>query len=148
MLRDVVAYGTATRAQSLGRKDVAGKTGTTNDNVDAWFAGYTSSLVGVAWIGHDQPRSLGANETGAVAALPIWIAYMQKALKGVPERPLEAPEGVVSLRINAESGLRDDNGTLSEWFFNESLPRREEALVAPSPQPGGRTSQEVRNQLF
>jgi penicillin-binding protein 1A len=148
MLRDVVAYGTATRAQSLGRKDVAGKTGTTNENVDAWFAGYTSSLVGVAWIGHDQPRSLGANETGAVAALPIWIAFMQKALKGVPERPLEAPEGVVSLRINAETGLRDDNGTLSEWFFNESLPRREEALVAPSPQPGGRTSQEVRNQLF
>jgi penicillin-binding protein 1A len=148
MLRDVVAYGTATRAQALGRKDVAGKTGTTNENVDAWFAGYTSALVGVAWIGYDQPRSLGNNETGAVAALPIWIAYMQKALKGVPERPLEAPEGVVSLRINAESGLRDDNGTLSEWFFNESLPRREEALATPSPQPGGRTSQEVRNQLF
>jgi penicillin-binding protein 1A len=148
MLRDVVAYGTATRAQSLGRKDLAGKTGTTNENVDAWFAGYTSGLVGVAWIGYDQPRSLGNNETGAVAALPIWIAYMQKALKGVPEKPVEPPEGVVSLRINAETGLRDDSGALSEWFYSEYLPRREEALVTPSPQPGGRTTQEVKNQLF
>jgi penicillin-binding protein 1A len=148
MLRDVVAYGTATRAQSLGRKDLAGKTGTTNENVDAWFAGYTGSLVGVAWIGHDQPRSLGNNETGAVAALPIWIAYMQKALKGAPEIAVEPPEGVVSLRINADTGLRDDNGALSEWFYNEYLPRREEALVTPSPQPGGRSAQEVKNQLF
>jgi penicillin-binding protein 1A len=148
MLRDVVAYGTATRAQSLGRKDIAGKTGTTNENVDAWFAGYTASLVGVAWIGFDQPRTLGNHETGALAALPIWITYMHKALKGVPEKPLEPPEGVVSLRINPESGLRDDNGAISEWFYNETLPRREEALVAPTPQPGGRTSQEVRNQLF
>ena len=80
------AYGTATRALSLGRSDLAGKTGTTNENVDAWFCGYNAAMVGVAWIGFDQPRTLGANETGGVAALPIWIAYMQKALKGTPER--------------------------------------------------------------
>jgi penicillin-binding protein 1A len=148
MLKDVVAFGTATRAQSLGRKDIAGKTGTTNENVDAWFAGYVPAMVAVAWIGYDQPRTLGNNETGAVAALPIWIAFMQKALKGVPDKPLEPPEGLVSLRINADTGLRDDGGTLSEWFYNEYLPRREEPLVTPAPTPGGRSSQEVRNQLF
>jgi len=147
MLRDVVSYGTATKALSLNRRDIAGKTGTTNENVDAWFAGYTSRVVGVAWMGYDQPKPLGSNETGAVAALPIWIAYMQKVLKGQPEVPLETPEGVVSLRINAESGLRDDAGTVSEWFFNEYVPRREEALT-PTPVPGGRSSQDVRNQLF
>ena len=125
MLRDVVAYGTATKALSLGRRDIAGKTGTTNENVDAWFAGFTPQLVGVAWVGHDQPKSLGANETGAAAALPIWIAFMQKALKGLPDVPAEPPEGLVSLRINAESGLRDEAGTISEWFFNEYVPRRD-----------------------
>jgi penicillin-binding protein 1A len=147
MLRDVVAYGTATRAQSLGRRDLAGKTGTTNEYVDAWFCGFNESLVGVAWIGFDQPKTLGNNETGAVAALPIWIAFMQKALKGVPEKPLEPPDGTVSLRINAESGLRDEAGTMSEWFYSESTPRvREEALAPGS--AGGRTTQDVRNQLF
>jgi penicillin-binding protein 1A len=147
MLRDVVAYGTATKALSLGRRDIAGKTGTTNENVDAWFAGFTPQLVGVAWVGHDQPKSLGANETGAAAALPIWIAFMQKALKGLPDVPAEPPEGLVSLRINAESGLRDDAGSISEWFFNEYVPRRVEALT-PAPVSGGRSSQDVRNQLF
>jgi penicillin-binding protein 1A len=148
MLRDVVAYGTATRAQSLGRKDIAGKTGTTNEHVDAWFAGYTPSLVGIAWIGFDQPKTLGNNETGALAALPIWISYMQRVLKNVPERPLETPEGVLSLRINADSGLRDDSGALSEWFFSEYIPRREESSLASPQGSGGRPVQDVRNQLF
>ena len=148
MLRDVVAQGTATRALSLGRRDIAGKTGTTNENVDAWFAGFTPQLVGVAWVGHDQPKPLGANETGAVAALPIWISYMQKALKGSPDVPAEPPEGLVSLRINADTGLRDDAGTISEWFYNEYVPKREEALTPITPAPGGRSSQDVRNQLF
>ncbi|HVF63262.1 MAG TPA: penicillin-binding protein 1A [Casimicrobiaceae bacterium] len=150
MLRDVVAYGTATRAQALGRKDIAGKTGTTNEHVDAWFAGYMPALVGVAWIGFDQPRNLGNNETGGVAALPIWVSYMQRALKNVPERKPETPDGVVSLRINADSGLRDDHGSLSEWFFSEYVPRRDEpALASPQPtQNPGRAPAEVRNQLF
>jgi penicillin-binding protein 1A len=148
MLRDVVAYGTATRAQVLGRKDIAGKTGTTNELVDAWFAGYTSSLVGVAWIGFDQPKTLGNNETGSLAALPIWISYMQRVLKNVPEKPVETPEGVLSLRINADSGLRDDAGSLSEWFFSEYIPRREEPSLARPQASGGRPPQDVRNQLF
>ena len=148
MLRDVVVYGTAARAQTLGRKDIAGKTGTTNEHVDAWFAGYMPALVGIAWIGHDQPKNLGTNETGGVAALPIWISYMQRVLKNVADRPYETPEGVVSLRINADSGLRDDGGALSEWFFSEYVPRREEASLAPPQPSGGRPAQDVRNQLF
>jgi penicillin-binding protein 1A len=146
LLRDVIAFGTATRAQVLGRKDMAGKTGTTNENVDAWFCGFNATQVGVAWIGFDQPKTLGTNETGGVAALPIWITYMQKAMKGVPEQPLVTPEGVVSVHINAESGLRDDGSSLSEWFYAEFPPRGREDTLAPA--VGGRPTQDVREQLF
>jgi penicillin-binding protein 1A len=97
MLREVVRSGTANPAkQRLGRNDMAGKTGTTNDAVDAWFAGYTPKLVAIAWMGYDQPKSLGVRETGGGLALPIWVGYMSKALKGVPESPdRQPPEGVV-----------------------------------------------------
>ncbi|MEO8487932.1 MAG: penicillin-binding protein 1A [Betaproteobacteria bacterium] len=146
LLRDVVAYGTATRALSLGRKDLAGKTGTTNENVDAWFCGFTPSIVGVAWIGFDQPRTLGTNETGSVAALPIWISFMQRALKGVPERPLVTPPGVVQVRINDATGLRDDASGTSDWFYAEAVPRlRDDTLMPSTP---GRSAQDVRNQIF
>ena len=84
MLRDVVRFGTATKALVLKRPDIAGKTGTTNDSIDAWFAGYQAKIVGVAWIGYDQPRNLGNRETGGGLALPIWIGYMQTALKDIP----------------------------------------------------------------
>jgi penicillin-binding protein 1A len=95
MMKDVVKFGTATKALSLKRPDIAGKTGTTNDSIDAWFAGYHPKIVGVAWIGFDQPKNLGNKETGGGLALPIWISYMQKALKDVPieERPI--PEGLI-----------------------------------------------------
>jgi len=97
MLRDVVRMGTANAAkQRLGRNDLAGKTGTTNDAVDAWFAGYTPNLVAIAWMGYDQPKSLGVRETGGGLALPIWVGYMGQVLKGVPEIPeRQPPEGVV-----------------------------------------------------
>ena len=97
MMKDVVRFGTAAKAMVLKRTDLAGKTGTTNDSVDAWFAGYQAKLVGIAWIGFDQPRNLGNRETGGGLALPIWIGYMQKALKDIPieERPL--PQGVVQI---------------------------------------------------
>ncbi len=94
MLKDVVKYGTATRALSLKRGDIAGKTGTTNDSIDAWFAGYHPKLVGVAWIGFDKPRNLGNKETGGGLALPIWIGYMQKALQNAPAIEREMPAGV------------------------------------------------------
>ena len=84
LMRDVVRYGTAAAAMRLGRNDLAGKTGTTNDHIDAWFCGFNAGLVGVAWIGFDTPANLGPNETGSQAALPIWMGYAGKVLKGVP----------------------------------------------------------------
>ena len=84
MMQDVVQRGTATKAKQLGRTDLAGKTGTTNNHVDAWFCGYQADLVAIAWIGFDNPKPLGNNETGGHAALPMWMSYMGKALKGVP----------------------------------------------------------------
>jgi penicillin-binding protein 1A len=122
MMHDVVRFGTAARAMSLGRKDLAGKTGTTNDLVDAWFAGYQPTLAAIAWIGFDQPRKLGNNETGAVAALPIWMNYMSKALNGVDEMFQQVPEGVVSININPDTGLAAGDGKLSEYFYREYLP--------------------------
>ncbi|WP_256080732.1 penicillin-binding protein 1A [Massilia sp. YIM B04103] len=95
MLKDVVRFGTATKALVLRRPDIAGKTGTTNDSIDAWFAGYQSKLVGVAWIGYDQPKNLGNRETGGGLALPIWIGFMQKALKNIPIEDRPVPEGII-----------------------------------------------------
>ena len=121
MMQDVVRFGTAARAMQLGRGDLACKTGTTNDQVDAWFCGFNSSLVAVAWIGFDQPRSLGGNETGAQAALPMWMNYMGRALKGVPETALSVPDGVVSVIIDPASGKRSSEGR-AEFFYQENLP--------------------------
>jgi penicillin-binding protein 1A len=95
MMKDVVRFGTATKALMLKRPDIAGKTGTTNDSIDAWFAGYQPKLVGIAWIGFDQPRNLGNRETGGGLALPIWIGYMQKALKNIPVEERAVPEGII-----------------------------------------------------
>jgi len=147
MLRDVVRAGTGARAMQLGRQDLAGKTGTTNDNVDAWFCGFNASMVAIAWIGFDQPKTLGTNETGAVAALPTWMYFMAKVLKGVPETPLVPPEGILVAKINPETGLRelDDRGGISEYFYAEFPPKERDDALAPGSQ---RTPGEIRNQLF
>jgi len=100
MLQDVIRVGTGRKALSLGRPDLAGKTGTTNDAQDAWFAGYQRNMAALAWVGYNQPRSLGERETGGGLALPIWIDFMQEALKKVPVSTPEMPPGV--LRINGE----------------------------------------------
>ena len=97
LLRDVARYGTGARASSLGRSDVAGKTGTTNDSHDAWFSGYGGGIVGVAWFGFDQPHNLGERETGGGLALPIWLDYMNSALKGLPMTERQAPADVVTI---------------------------------------------------
>lgn len=97
MLRDVVRYGTATKALILKRSDIAGKTGTTNDSIDAWFAGYQAKIVGIAWIGFDQPKNLGNRETGGGLALPIWISYMQTALKDIPIEERPVPNGIIKV---------------------------------------------------
>ncbi len=146
LLRDVVVFGTGARAMQLGRRDLAGKTGTTNDNIDAWFCGFNASQVGVAWIGFDQPRSLGTNETGGVAALPIWMSYMQRALKGIPEKPLVVPDGIISVRINADTGLRDESSSISDYFFAEFPPRGGGEGLAPT--VPGKAAPDVRDQLF
>jgi penicillin-binding protein 1A len=100
LMQEVVRSGTATRALALGRSDLAGKTGTTNDSHDAWFAGYNSSISAVAWVGYDQPRKLGDRETGGGLALPIWIDYMKTAVGKTPVSPRNIPTGVVN--INGE----------------------------------------------
>jgi penicillin-binding protein 1A len=97
MMRDVTIYGTAARASvSLKRQDLAGKTGTTNEYMDAWFCGYQMTVVGCAWLGFDQPKTLGNKETGGAAALPIWIGYMNRALRDVPVEIPSAPEGLIT----------------------------------------------------
>src|SRR6266851_2975797 len=141
MMHDVIRYGTEARAMALGRQDLAGKSGTTNDYVDAWFSGYQPTLVSVAWVGFDQPKKLGPGETGSVAALPIWMSYMGKALKGTPEMFQRNPEGVVMARVN-ENGLQSPDGK-PEFFFRENLPPEQ----APG-DPGVHTAEEVKNQLF
>lgn len=100
LLREVVERGTATRAKVLNRSDIVGKTGTTNDSHDAWFAGYNSDIAAVAWVGYDQPRNLGARETGGGLALPIWIDYMKVALADLPEKPLVVPPGIEYINGN------------------------------------------------
>jgi penicillin-binding protein 1A len=143
LLKDVIRVGTAQRALSLNRPDLAGKTGTTNENVDAWFCGYNAAMVGVSWIGFDQPKTLGADETGARAALPIWIAQMAKVLKGTPEAVLPMPSGIVAAPINGETGLRDEFGGLTEYFFAEFPPRGRDDSLAP-----GKAGKDIRDQLF
>ncbi len=106
MMKDVVTRGTATRARSLKRNDIAGKTGTTNDYLDAWFCGYNPDLVAVAWVGFSQPRNLGRGETGGAAALPIWISYMSTALEGAPEVQHPRPDGLI--QVQAGDGSRVD----------------------------------------
>ncbi len=106
MMQDVVRYGTAARAGQLGRSDIAGKTGTTNDARDTWFAGYTPDLVAISWMGYDQPRSLGHGETGAQSALPIWINFMGSALRATPQKGWPMPAGIVTLQIDPATGAR------------------------------------------
>src|SRR5213075_186553 len=148
LMRDVVRYETAARAMALGRNELAGKTGTTNDHVDAWFAGFQERLVAIAWIGFDTPANLGPNETGGMAALPIWTSYASTVLKGVPEGELRPPAGVVAVGINPVTGLREAGGpgqTL-EFFYQESQPPMgEEGSFA---RDTNRPTAEVKNQIF
>ncbi len=137
MMHDVVQRGTATKAKALGRQDLAGKTGTTNNLVDAWFAGYNPKQVAVAWIGFDQPRTLGKLETGGTAALPIWIRYMATALRGVPDVPPSVPDGVMQLKIDPLLGIliSEDEEGIYEYFYNETPPPEVETFIPPLEEP-------------
>ena len=144
LMRDVVRSGTATRAMRLKRNDLAGKTGTTNEFVDAWFGGFQSTLVAVAWMGFDQPKTLGRNETGGSAALPIWIDYMAAALKNVPEEPFNPPAGVMVMQIDPETGVRASAGGISEYFYQE-FPAPDDAAEVTGAE---KLPDDARNQLF
>ena len=131
MMQSVVQEGTAKRARRLHRP-VAGKTGTTNGHRDAWFAGFTPNLVTVVWVGFDDPKSLGRNETGGRAALPIWVRFMQAALKGQPRAAFSQPPGIVVQRVDPETGLLAPAGAtafLEEYFISGTEPK--EAATAP-----------------
>jgi penicillin-binding protein 1A len=124
MMRDVTVRGTAADARALGRNDIAGKTGTTNDETDAWFDGFTPKLVAIAWVGYDQPQSLGRGEVGGRVALPIWMDFMRIALKGVPESQLPRPPGVVNVRIDPATGqlARGGGGSIQEIMQSDRIP--------------------------
>ena len=135
MMQDVTRYGTAASVAKLGRHDLAGKTGTTNDFVDGWFCGYHPELVGIAWMGFDQPKTLGKNQTGGRVALPIWIEYMGKILKGMPEVGRSVPEGVVSARTDADPAAAPNARGTSEYFYREFAPVKEDAPPASAAVP-------------
>ncbi len=123
LLKDVVRRGTGQRARALGRNDIAGKTGTTNDGRDAWFSGFNPDLVATAWVGFDQERPLGPDEEGARTALPMWIYFMREALAGVPQRQLPMPDGVVTARIGGgASAFSEEAPAEFEYFLADHLP--------------------------
>ena len=125
MLQDVIKRGTGRRAMALGRDDLAGKTGTTNESKDSWFSGYNADYITTVWAGFDQPESLGRNEYGGTVALPIWMSYMAAALKDKPSHVLPEPEGLLTLRIDPHSGRAatpDTQDAYFELFKSEDSP--------------------------
>lgn len=125
MLRDVITKGTGRKALALKRGDLAGKTGTTNGPTDAWFSGFNSDIIASAWVGFDQNQLLGTREYGGSAALPIWIDFMAQALAGQPEQPASPPDGIVTVKIDPETGLSariDDPDAVFEVFREELAP--------------------------
>lgn len=132
MMHDVTVRGTAARLNELGRADLAGKTGTTNDETDAWFNGFQKDLVGIAWVGFDQPTPLGRGEVGGRAALPIWMEFMRDALKDVPQATLPRPPGLVSVRINPANGRLAAAGNADAIFETVQQSRIPEPDEAPA----------------
>ena len=126
MMKDVITRGTGRRALELKRRDLAGKTGTTNDQKDAWFSGLNGRIATTVWIGFDQVAPLGRQETGARAALPVWMDYMRVALKDMPESEPTLPAGVVTVRIDPSSGAVAGVGNsraIMETFREKDVPR-------------------------
>jgi penicillin-binding protein 1A len=134
----------------LGRSDLAGKTGTTNDHQDAWFTGFNPALVATAWVGFDHRGSLGRKETGGRAALPLWMGFMGVALAGTPELYPERPAELVTRRIDPETGLPaepDEDGAVLETFSADSAPEEmaapERSYQDPEELPAGEVSERL-----
>ena len=140
MMREVVSRGTAVRAKALGRGDIGGKTGTTNDQVDAWFSGFNDKVVTTSWVGFDNQQTLGRRETGGRAALPMWIDYMRVALEGMEETVEAQPEGLVTVRIDDETGKRaslDTTNSRFEIFRKENAPAEKRIAGSNNRQANG-----------
>ncbi len=157
MLRDVIRDGTGRGALVLGRKDLCGKTGTTNEYRDAWFSGFNGTIVATTWVGYDQPEPLGRGETGAIAALPMWVDFMRTALEDVPDKPLMPPPGVIKLTIHRETGKPanpDDPLAIEEYFVEGKvvgvdIPGEAETQAgAASFGPPAPQTENVRRELF
>jgi penicillin-binding protein 1A len=137
MLQDVIKRGTGRRALALNRSDIAGKTGTTNDQKDAWFSGYNRDLVTSVWIGFDQPRSLGRWAFGGNTALPVWVDYMGAMLADKKQRPFPQPDGIVNVRIDPETGLLAQPGqpdAIFELFKREQIPAHDNSKQSTAEQ--------------
>ncbi len=135
MMRDVVRRGTGRRAMTLGRSDLSGKTGTSNDRRDAWFGGFNAELASIVWIGYDDDLPLGPGEEGSRTALPVWIEFARIALAGVPEKQMPMPEGIVSVLIDKESGCPARAGqrdVVFEVFFEDDVPECEDVEELPN----------------
>ncbi len=140
MMRDVVRRGTAkTAGEALGRSDLGGKTGTTNNQLDAWFSGFSDDTVVAAWLGSDGLEPLGRREAGSIAALPMWTEYMQTMLDGVSEVTPEAPSGLKQMRIDWKSGKPSSGSgqSLMEFFFDDNVPHGSSAPASTSASSGG-----------
>jgi penicillin-binding protein 1A len=138
LLEGVVQHGTGRRAKVLERP-IAGKTGTSSDYADAWFIGYTPSLLTAVWTGFDDKTSLGKDETGARAALPIWIAFMSQALNNGPVENFKVPAGITLRRVNLETGLpsdEDSQETIVEAFVEGTVPEEKKSLEKEKPPSG------------
>jgi penicillin-binding protein 1A len=147
LLQSVAQRGTGARTNQLKRTDLAGKTGTTNDSHDAWFAGYQHSLVAIAWIGYDAPRSLGDKETGGGLALPVWMDYMSRALRGVPEYKSTMPPDVVSLGGELYfDDMTPGHGFIATIGVSQAVPEDVSGTsTAPAPQVGEQEKQDIMN---
>ncbi len=125
IMGDVIKRGTGVRARVLGREDISGKTGTTNESHDTWFNGFNASLEATVWVGYDQEQSLGEGEEGSSVAVPIWVRLMREGLRGLPDVPRPMPPGLVSARVDAVTGqlaAANDSAAISEFFFTDKLP--------------------------
>ena len=140
MLQYVIKRGTGRKALAMGRSDIAGKTGTTNESKDSWFSGYNADIVTTVWAGFDQPQTLGRREYGGTVALPIWIDYMSSVLEGTPEHAPAEPEGILTLRIDPKSGRAASPGTPDAYFeifrSEDSPPNMDDEIIPGSTLPG------------
>jgi penicillin-binding protein 1A len=151
MLQDVIKRGTGRRALALNRSDIAGKTGTTNDQKDAWFSGYNRDLVTSVWIGFDQPRSLGRWAFGGNTALPVWVDYMGAMLADKKQRPFPQPDGIVNVRIDPETGLLAQPGqadAIFELFKREQIPAHDNSRQSTAEQSDNEEEENSPQLLF